>query len=189
MFSKRNYSISVEYLEDIYFSSEQVRNVFPMYCQHMGMQGAGSPRSSGSQSCSHQLQGTLKPTNSASAHRGGRNWERISSGKQPFLPAKLPNAFEMTSGRIKRKILQEQVLRACHCLWREPGRSQQDRGQASPPIGVCLWEECLQKSGVMYIHLQINELHTIIFHSTPLGRQVLGSVVYPVWTPLNGCKA
>lgn len=163
-------SILVEYLEDVCFSSEQVRNVFPMYCQHMGMQGAGSPRSSGSESCSHELQGTLKPTTSASARHGGRNRERISSGKQPFLPAKLPSAFEMTLGQIKWKILQEQVLRACHRLWREAGRSQQDQGQASPPIGVCLWEECLQKSGVMYIHLQINELHTIIFHSTPLGR-------------------
>lgn len=27
-----------------------------------------------------------------------------------------------------------------------------------------------RKSEVMYIHLQINELHTIIFRSTPLGR-------------------
>lgn len=27
-----------------------------------------------------------------------------------------------------------------------------------------------QKSEVMYVHLQINELHTIIFRSTPLGR-------------------
>lgn len=34
MFSKRNYSISVEYLEDIYFSSEQVRNVSYVLSTH-----------------------------------------------------------------------------------------------------------------------------------------------------------
>lgn len=78
----------------------------------------------------------------------------------------------MFLGQVKRKMTQEQVPTPAAICGGSLANASRTRDKHLPQrvfVGG-VFAERSQKSEVMYINLQINELHTIIFRSAPLGR-------------------